>query len=434
MIPIVTAAMLQNSPIEEIPVLSDRSPVSEIELHNELHVELHHDSETWLDHEITVLTESLRYGDPNSSWVLQSFQTPLKQSTQSSSNTLLRCLQTFDFGYPVRQIVIHPSGEWIATVGSPTRKSQPEETNTIQVWHWRTGKRLFSLEGHTAPIRAIALSSDGKTLVSGSADRTIKVWNFLTGEEITTLTGHNSPITAIAVSATGQTVVSSGRDQYEVRDGKIHTTVRDRALRIWDVARGKVTHILSCTTDAPTLMMAPREEFLLKIESKPEVLNLETGTVMDSLNWLSREERLLAIAPTWKMAATVSGRQVSLYEVATGKVRSQIQLDNRGELQFAAMKESAIQVSALSPDSQCFVAGFQRTSIHPKLGSYLTPQNGLKLWDVQTGDCLSSLSQAELGAGLWQAIEFSPDSRLLVTSVGQTVKVWQCGRVENARV
>jgi WD40 repeat protein len=395
--------MFQNSSIEDTSVLLDRIPDST--------PDLLHDAKVWLDREIAPLEDPLRYADPDSDWVLPPF---IKQPSQTSP--LLACLQTFNFVDAVRRIVIHPDEDTIFTVGSPTRSSQPESTHTIQVWNWRTGDRISSLEGHSAPITAIALSQDGKTLVSGSRDRTIKVWNASTGEELTTLTGHHSPITAIAISADGQTVVSSGCNQYESRDRQTHTTIRDRSLRIWNLPHNKVTHILPCITDIPTLMMAADGQ-LLKLEQRSQQVNLNTGETTSSLNWLAQDEQLLAITPDRTSAATIVGRQVTVRHVTTGEERCQIQLDTC---------DRAIHVSALSPDGKWFVAGFQRTNIHPKHGSYLTRQNVLRIWNAQTGEPLGCLSESDLGQGLWQSIEFSQQGRLLVTSVGSGLKVWQC--------
>ena len=40
-----------------------------------------------------------------------------------------------------------------------------------------TGRLLRSLRGHTADIRALVFTPDGRTLASGSEDRTIRLWN-----------------------------------------------------------------------------------------------------------------------------------------------------------------------------------------------------------------------------------------------------------------
>ena len=69
---------------------------------------------------------------------------------------------------------------------------------------------LRSLHGHSSYVSSVALSADGKSLVSGSWDKTIKVWNMQTGELLRSLERHTGEVLSVAMSAYGQTVVSGG--------------------------------------------------------------------------------------------------------------------------------------------------------------------------------------------------------------------------------
>ena len=43
----------------------------------------------------------------------------------------------------------------------------------------------YTLKGHSAScVSAVAISSDGKLVVSGSWDKTVKLWNAETGAEV----------------------------------------------------------------------------------------------------------------------------------------------------------------------------------------------------------------------------------------------------------
>ena len=42
------------------------------------------------------------------------------------------------------------------------------------------GQVLKVLEGHTSRVRAVAISTDGTKLVSGSEDKTVRVWSMET--------------------------------------------------------------------------------------------------------------------------------------------------------------------------------------------------------------------------------------------------------------
>ena len=51
-------------------------------------------------------------------------------------------------------------------------------------WKWSQVTVLWqvhTLTGHTGPVHAVAISRDGKRIVSGSEDSLVKIWNTKTG-------------------------------------------------------------------------------------------------------------------------------------------------------------------------------------------------------------------------------------------------------------
>jgi serine/threonine protein kinase len=70
-----------------------------------------------------------------------------------------------------------------------------------------------TLVGHADSVWAVTVSQDGRTLVSGSADRTIKVWDLPTRQLRHTLTGHTDTVRAIALSPDGQILASGGGEK-----------------------------------------------------------------------------------------------------------------------------------------------------------------------------------------------------------------------------
>src|SRR5262249_5486173 len=64
-------------------------------------------------------------------------------------------------------------------------------------------QKAHTLYGHTGDVRSLALSGDGKRLVSGSSDKTIKVWDLQAGKEPLTLPGHAGPVLSLALSGDG---------------------------------------------------------------------------------------------------------------------------------------------------------------------------------------------------------------------------------------
>ncbi|MEH2125748.1 WD40 repeat domain-containing protein [Nostoc sp.] len=84
---------------------------------------------------------------------------------------------------------------------------------TIKVWQLETGELLHTLKGHRDRVYAIALSPDGQIIASGSADKTIKLWHLQTGELLGTFTGHGNIVTALAFTASGEMLVSGSLDK-----------------------------------------------------------------------------------------------------------------------------------------------------------------------------------------------------------------------------
>jgi WD40 repeat protein len=64
-------------------------------------------------------------------------------------------------------------------------------------------------DGHTAGIECLALSADGRRVVSGGNDSTARVWDVETAKEIYRFDGHEGGVYAVAFSADGDRVLSA---------------------------------------------------------------------------------------------------------------------------------------------------------------------------------------------------------------------------------
>lgn len=124
----------------------------------------------------------------------------------------------------IYSVVLTPDGQWALT-GSRDR--------TARLWDLR---RVFYnseadpansisstvLQGHTAPIRAVALTPDGKWALTGSGDRTARLWDLRDINNIRShnLQGHTSTIISVALTSDGSWALTGSVD---------HTA------RLWDL-------------------------------------------------------------------------------------------------------------------------------------------------------------------------------------------------------
>jgi WD40 repeat protein len=116
-------------------------------------------------------------------------------------------LTTYQHPCWVHSMLFHPTEPILISAGGGLIQDY-----TIQIWDCRSGEVVGILAGHNGNINGMAISPDGRTLVSASNDCKLKVWDLLTQTEIATLTGHWEQVTSVAFSADGRQIFSGGYD------------------------------------------------------------------------------------------------------------------------------------------------------------------------------------------------------------------------------
>lgn len=94
----------------------------------------------------------------------------------------------------------------------------------IKIWDYATGSEIRTIEGHSERIYKLAVTPDGSRVVSASADHTLKVWDVETGSLIHTLEGHVERVMAVVLYQDGRRAISGGWDE---------------TIKIWDLVEGK---------------------------------------------------------------------------------------------------------------------------------------------------------------------------------------------------
>lgn len=109
----------------------------------------------------------------------------------------------------------------------------------IYFWNYQTKTIIKRVQAHLAQIRCFALSEDGKTLASGSADKSIAVVDRLNYKIKQMLYGHFHTISALEFSNNNDTLFSASVDQ---------------SINIWDLKKGASIGILGNPVHDPEKM------------------------------------------------------------------------------------------------------------------------------------------------------------------------------------
>ena len=307
--------------------------------------------------------------------------------------------------------------------------------NTVRLWDIQTGELKNRLKGHRDDVNAVIFSQDGEIFASGSDDGTIRLWAAHTGEMLTILEGDakfSEGIRALAFSPDGTTLASANAEKIWLwdtstkqlkeileghaapvtsvvfsPDGKtIASASWDWTLRLWDASTGKLrktfgehsslVNTVAFSPDGKTIASASRGLIHLW-NRKGDLLQLwyaRTGEHVE--HFVDHIDYVLTVvfSPDGKL-------------IASGGYDSRLRLWNANTGHHVATLRGGGPAVAFSPDGELLANTYGGDGIIGTIG----------LWDVHTGELRHILKGHH---GLLTCLAFSPDSKTLVSSSGDS--------------
>ncbi|MBD2325652.1 NACHT domain-containing protein [Alkalinema sp. FACHB-956] len=310
------------------------------------------------------------------------------------------------------------------------------DDRTIKVWDWLGQKCLHTLEGHTSAVEAVVIQDMDKVLISGASDQSIRIWDLETGTYLRSLSGHTHRVRSLALSPDGRTLASGSRDQtirlwhldtgeclkvleghsdkrvYSVKfspDGTLLASAcYDQTIRVWEVESGECLKILLGHVDWVRAVAFHPNGLQLTSGSDDQTIkhwDISTGECIATLQGYTGGIRSISLSPDEQ--TLVLGCEDKGLRIWQGMNFDNLNVRTGRNMAFLA-HESRINSVAISPSGNSIAtASFDRL---------------IKLWDLNTGQCLKVLAGHERPVN---AVIFNSDGSLLIsTGADLTVRIW----------
>ncbi|MBC8123066.1 MAG: WD40 repeat domain-containing protein [Gemmatimonadaceae bacterium] len=337
--------------------------------------------------EIRVLADNQRYAEctVRAQAISESGQAEVQQLLRRCKAATAR--QTWQT-VRARTLGSHADAVWSLAVSPDGRTLvSGDDEGLIGLRDLVTGELRHTLAGHATPVRSLAISSDGKTLASGDSEGIIRLWDLKTAKPRRTLGNQSNVVVwALALTPDGRMLISGdSKGVIKVRNpgtGVLLRTLKGHTDWIFAVA---------VSPDGKTLFSGSKDRTI-------RVWDLGTGALNRTLQGHKDAVRSLAVAPDGRTLASASwDKTIKLWEPATGKLRQT--LDGHSQRAVAL---------AMSPDGQTLTSG--------------SIDHSLKIWNVRTGTLLRTLE----GHSDWiLSVVTSPDGRTLIsTGKDKILKAW----------
>ncbi len=258
--------------------------------------------------------------------------------------------------------------------------------DAVKVWRLSDGKLMHNLLGHSHWIYSVALTNDAETIISGSLDGTLQWWQLTTGTKLPQLIDNKSAVNAISLTSDGQRLVTGGNDGI---------------VRIWQPNNNLLIHQgqghlqnIACldTHKQANLVVSGSSDYTVRL------WNLNEGRLIRTLLGHSSRVSGVTITPDGtKVISASHDRTIKIWEVATGNL-----------LDTLVGHAKPIGCVAISPDGQTIFSGGDDRIVN--------------IWNLSDGKLIHSLSGADRAI---LSIAIGADGRTVAIGNYGEIQIWQ---------
>lgn len=263
----------------------------------------------------------------------------------------------------------------IALSADGKRLLSAEAGGQVRLCDAHTLKPLLTFVGHGGPVAAVAFAPGDLLAASAGYDGSIRIWDVATGQQRHVLHGHEGKITAVAFSPDGKTLASGAVTAAGVARFRRSAAVQSDHVRLWEVKSGKPIstlpirgQTLAFHPDGRTLVMGGN---LVQIQAAGGRFTYEGESHIIAWDVVHRRERLklddhataIALSPDGELLATGWGTRLHMGRSIDQEYQARgihiWELATGKELLHFAVKQEAATVLAFAPDGTHLAAGQQ---------------------------------------------------------------------------
>ena len=208
--------------------------------------------------------------------------------------------QPMDAGSDVLSIAVSRDGKWIVSgVGY----------GQVTVWDAESHE-MFGLRGHKGSVLAVDISPDGTRIATGSWDKTVCVWSLSSGKQLLGPVEHDDGVVAVKFSPDGRRIATATWDRKSVR---IYDSHDGRLLADTPIRVGSLYKQSLAWADLGKAL------FALSEDGNIHCIDVATGTTPSKWAIQGNDPRCIALASGGAFIAASGGDSVSFWDMATHK-------------------------------------------------------------------------------------------------------------------
>jgi WD40 repeat protein/serine/threonine protein kinase len=270
-----------------------------------------------------------------------------------------------------------PDGKSILTAG---------DDNIARLLDANSGEILREFRGHTLSIITVAFAHNGKLVATGSDDKTARLWDAATGEELRRFEGHQGSIYGIAFSADDAYLLTAGYDRLGL---------------LWDVQTGAILNrFVGHQGSLYSGVISPDSQWVLTTSLDTTARLWPSGLAPNPHNFRHTSSVVsLTLSHNGRQLATgTSTGRVALWDTVTG-----------AKLREFTEHQYAVESVDFSPDGHFLASA--------------ADDNTVRIWDLQTGENPVTITRASEASIVW-AVRFTPDGKALLTAGDDGLQLW----------